>query len=263
MANDMVLIQGMKMKIIDNGDGTWSFAVENTPSSEIIGKVGIDQVTANANEVALKKNLIDSTKVIELQTHFAKNTAAGTEKTAVQIPKPTTPVLMYKAAMSNSSIDSALTVKLFNRRTFNITGTGFAAGSDATHIQLAATANPTDDHYNTFVITIAAGTGAGQSRTISDYVGATQIAEVSVAWVTAPGDDSVYNIAMIRDSLAWTGNFAKAVLTAPIVKANDSQIITGLFDNGCDVYYVVSNDALIVNADASRFTSVFHLIPIA
>ena len=217
----------------------------------------------NALRVDLKQNLIAASKVIEIQTHFAKNTAAGTEKTAVQIPKPTAPVLMYKAAMTNSSIDSALTVKLFNRRTFNITGTGFAAGSDATHIQLAATANPTNDHYNTFVITITAGTGVGQSRTISDYVGATQIAEVSVAWVTAPGDDSVYSIALVRDSLAWTGSFAKASLTAPIVLARDSDIITALFDNACDVYYVVSNDSLIANADASRFTAVFQLIPVA
>jgi len=211
--------------------------------------------------VAVNSNLIAATKVIEIQTHFAKNTAAGTEKTAVRIPKPTTPLLMYKAAMSNSSIDSALTVKLFNRRTFTITGTA-QAGSDATHIVLAATANPTNDHYNGFVITITGGTGAGQSKTIADYVGATVTAEVT-AWDTIPDATSVYSIAMIRDSLAWTGNFAKASLTAPIVKANDSEIITGLFDNGCDVYYVVSNDALIADADASRCTSLFQLIPIA
>lgn len=211
----------------------------------------------------LVSNLIASTKTTEIMTHFPKNTAAGTEQTAVRIPKPTTPVLMYKAAMTNSSIDSALTVKLFNRRTFCITGTGFAAGSDATHIQLAATANPTNDHYNTFAITITAGTGVGQTRTISDYVGSTVIAEVSAAWDVNPDDTSVYSIALVRDSLAWTGSFAKASLTAPIVKARDSEIITGLFDNSSDVYYVVSNDTLIANADASRFTAVFQLIPVA
>lgn len=54
MADSKILVQGQWMKIIDNGDGTCSFAVENTPSSEIIGKVGIDQVTANANEVVVK-----------------------------------------------------------------------------------------------------------------------------------------------------------------------------------------------------------------
>lgn len=219
------------------------------------------ETTKKIGNVSLLENLIAATKVIEIQTHFAKNTAAGTEQAAVQIPKPTSPILMYKAAMDNPSIDSALTVKLFNRRTFRLTGT-CQAGGDSTHIVLAATANPTNDHYNGFVINILTGAGAGQSKTISDYVGATVTAEVSAQAVT-PDTTSTYEILLVRDSLVWTGNFAKASLTAPIVKANDSDVITGLFDNGCDAYYVVSNDILIANNDASRFNSIFQLIPIA
>jgi len=206
-------------------------------------------------------NYIANSKTIEIMTNFPRNTAAGTEQTAALIPKPLNPVLMNKAAMSNSSIDSALTVKLFNRRTFTITGTG-QAGSDGTHIVLAAVANPTNDHYNGFVITITGGTGIGQTRTIADYVGATVTATVA-AWTVNPDATSVYSIALICDSLVSTLNFAKASLAAPIVKANDSDIITGLFDSGCDAYYVVSNDTLIADADASRFTAVFQLIPIA
>jgi hypothetical protein len=199
----------------------------------------------------------------EIQTDWAKNTAADTEKTAVKITVPEFPVSTYKATMKNPSVDTALTVRLFNRRTFTETGTGFAAGSDGTHIQLSAEANPTDDYYNTFIITITGGTGEGQTRIISDYVGNTQIAQVSVAFVTAPGDDSTYSIAMVTDSLAWSNTFAKASLTVPISLATDSALITGmLFDNGCDVYYVVANDDLVVDADASRFTSIFQLIPI-
>ena len=235
-------------------------AITNTRAT--VGSNGL-HVDVKSGAVNVTSNLIASTKTIEIQQHFTKNIAAGTEQTAVLISKPTNPVLMYKAAMTNSSIDSTLTVKLFNRRTFTITGTGFAVGSDATHFQLAATANPTNDHYNTFVVTITAGVGIGQTRTISDYVGATQIAEVSQAWTTNPDNTSVYSIALIRDSLAWTGSFPKASLTAPIVKSNDSEIITGLFDDGSDVYWVVSNDTLIVDADASRFTAVFQLIPVA
>lgn len=223
-----------------------------------------DKVNKRLN-VSVSQNLIASSRIIEIQTNFAKNTAAGTEQTAVLIPKPTSPVLMYKAAMLNHSIDSALTVKLFNRRTFTVTGTAQTDGApDTTHIVLAAVSNPTDDHYNTSIITITAGTGIGQVRTISDYVGATCRALISVAWDVTPDNTSVYSIALVRDSLAWMGSFAKAILTAPIVKANDSDVITGaLFDNGCDVYYVVSNDSLIANADASRCSSVFQLIPLA
>lgn len=205
------------------------------------------------------QNIILSAKVIEIQSHFAKNTAIGTEQTKVRIPKPDFPVSLYKVSVANPSIDSDLTVKLFNRRTFTETGTAILAGSDGTHIQLAATANPTDDHYNTFIVTITGGTGAGQVRTISDYVGATQIATVSVAWVTALDATSTYSIALIRDSLVYKGVFDKAVLTAPIVLANDSDVIKGLFTGGCDVYYQISNDAAVPNADASRFTAIFVL----
>ena len=250
--DNLNLNANMQVNNADNAIGNPAFA-QLTASIAQIGKVDITQ------------NLIAATKTIEIVTHLARNTAAGTEQTAVQIPKPTTPVLMYKTAMTNSSIDSALTVKLFNRRTFNIVGTAQTdSPADTTHIVLAATANPTNDHYNTFAITITAGTGIGQTRIISDYVGANTVrAEISVPWSVTPDNTSVYSIALIRDSLAWTGSFAKAVLTAPVVKANDSEIITGLFDAGCDVYYVVSNDTFIANADASRFTAVFQLSPIA
>jgi hypothetical protein len=207
-----------------------------------------------------KTSFIEAELTKEIQTHFAKNTAAGTEQTRVQIAKPTNPRLLYKASMANPSIDSALTVKLFNRRTFTTTGTG-QAGSDATHIVLAATSNPTNDFYNTFIITITGGTGVGQTRTITDYVGATVTAEVAT-WAVNPDATSTYSIAMVRDCLVYTGSFAKASLTAPIVLANDSELITGLFDEGCDVYYQVSNDVLIANADANRFTAMFKLIPV-
>ena len=56
MANDIVMIQGMKMKIIDNADGTFSFAVENTPGSEIIGKFGIDQTTDGTTNKVQARN---------------------------------------------------------------------------------------------------------------------------------------------------------------------------------------------------------------
>lgn len=210
----------------------------------------------------ITKNLIDTTATptIEIQVPIAKNQAAGTLLQTTQIPLPTAPVLMYAGSCSNSSIDSDILVRLFNRRTFLITGT--AQAGDATHITLAATANPTNDHYNGFVITITGGTGAGQTKTIADYVGATCVAEVS-AWATNPDNTSTYSIALIRDCLVSSLTFAKASLSAPIILANDSAIVTGLFTGGCDVYAKFYNAAAIANADASRCTAVFQLVPIA
>lgn len=51
-----------------------------------------------------------------------------------------------------------------------------------------------NDFYNGDCIYIVSGTGAGQIRVISDYVGSTRVATVSSAWATNPSTDSVYSI---------------------------------------------------------------------
>lgn len=71
---------------------------------------------------------------------------------------------------------------------------GTATAGAASTITLSASATQTDDLYNGQSISIIAGTGAGQTRTISDYVGATRIATVSSSWTTNPNSTSVYSI---------------------------------------------------------------------
>lgn len=70
---------------------------------------------------------------------------------------------------------------------------GTAVTGGATSITLDSTADPRDDYYNGAKIMITSGTGAGQIRTISDYVGSTQVATVSVAWGTNPTSSSVFS----------------------------------------------------------------------
>lgn len=65
-----------------------------------------------------------------------------------------------------------------------------AAGS----VTLDASASAVDDFYNGTLIHITAGTGAGQARIISDYVGSTKVASVAVNWATNPSSDSVFAI---------------------------------------------------------------------
>ena len=50
------------------------------------------------------------------------------------------------------------------------------------------------------VVYIASGTGSGQLRTISDYVGSTRVATVTT-WTTTPTETSVYEVG----ALAITG----------------------------------------------------------
>jgi hypothetical protein len=72
--------------------------------------------------------------------------------------------------------------------------TGTAQGGTASTIQLAAATAFANDGINGLRVVITSGTGAGQSRTITDYVGSTDTATVSPNWVTNPSSNSVYVI---------------------------------------------------------------------
>jgi hypothetical protein len=74
------------------------------------------------------------------------------------------------------------------------------AGSTSTTIVLAAGSSATNDVYNGRYIRITGGTGSGQLRVISDYVGATKVATVSAAWTTTPDATSTYTISIFSSS---------------------------------------------------------------
>lgn len=70
--------------------------------------------------------------------------------------------------------------------------TAQAAGANT--ITLSSAASTQDDVYNGKVIRIIAGVGAGQSRTITNYDGATKVATVNSDWATQPNDRSTYSL---------------------------------------------------------------------
>lgn len=67
------------------------------------------------------------------------------------------------------------------------------SGSISTTAVLSSGASGSDDFYNDKVLLIVGGTGAGQARQITDYVGATKTATVP-AWGTTPDNTSKYII---------------------------------------------------------------------
>jgi hypothetical protein len=69
-----------------------------------------------------------------------------------------------------------------------------AAAGGASTITLDASASATNDFYNGMSIYLTGGTGAGQSNTILDYVGGTQVATVKDAWVTTPDNTTTFAI---------------------------------------------------------------------
>ena len=73
------------------------------------------------------------------------------------------------------------------------------AGGAAT-ITLAYNASQVDSYYNGFFIEITGGTGSGQTKTITGYVGSTRIATVGVAWAPQPDNTSDYTITSVPAS---------------------------------------------------------------
>jgi hypothetical protein len=113
------------------------------------------------------------------------------------------------------------------------------AGSTYNNILLeVATSSAVNDYYNECIVTIVAGTGAGQARLIADYVGSTHSAVVRRAWVTAPADDSDYRIYPFSGILlANTGQAAAATSTtitlpAPAPAIADTYIGHTIFISG-------------------------------
>lgn len=71
---------------------------------------------------------------------------------------------------------------------------GTAQAGSTSSITLESGASAANDTYNGQVVYISAGTGAGQSRAIADYVGSTKVATVITNWATAPDNTSVYEV---------------------------------------------------------------------
>lgn len=69
-----------------------------------------------------------------------------------------------------------------------------AQAGASTTITLDSGASATDDEYNDMYVTIISGTGEGQTRRITDYVGSSKVATVDTAWSTNPDSTSVFRI---------------------------------------------------------------------
>lgn len=133
---------------------------------------------------------------------------------------------------------------------------GTAAAGASNTLTLAATASADDDTYNGATLTILEGLGVGQSRTITDYVGSTQVATVVPPWATTPDNTSVY--AILPGPTTLTGNVAGDVLgnLAGGVLQNISGDIIGNV-NGRVLGANGASDKAITNSPSPPTTTVF------
>lgn len=68
---------------------------------------------------------------------------------------------------------------------------------------MAASASAVDDAYAGMTVRIVSGTGAGQSRAIATYSGASKEATVDAAWTTTPDATSVYSLESVINTAGF------------------------------------------------------------
>lgn len=92
----------------------------------------------------------------------------------------------------NATLSGHTTAGTFGRAA-QVLRDGTAQAGAATTITLDSGASSTNSFYNNTLLQIVAGTGAGQSRIISSYVGSTKVATVGT-WTVNPDNTSVFVI---------------------------------------------------------------------
>lgn len=93
--------------------------------------------------------------------------------------------------IANNAIDRA-TFAQDAKDLFGELRRGTAQSGTTSTIVLDAFASAVDDFYNSALLVIVSGTGAGQFRTVSDYVGSTKTVTPSSNFTTAPDNTSVF-----------------------------------------------------------------------
>lgn len=147
-------------------------------------------------------------------------------------------------------------------------------GSTASTIVLAATSSAVDDFYNGWQIEITGGTGVGQVRAISDYVGGTTTATITPDWTATPDATSTYNLfntstpVNIWDesakefALAYTGDPHTANPLTLTRYANlhiNDLILDGDIDGFKEIVTLVENSSTPVNIESTSTRGAFFI----
>jgi hypothetical protein len=96
---------------------------------------------------------------------------------------------------------------------------GLAQAGATTTVTLDSAASAVNGYYQEASILLTGGTGAGQSRTITNYVGSTKVATVNRAWATNPANGTQFRIQQGGD--VWD-QLDGALVTGPITGPNVS-----------------------------------------
>ena len=132
---------------------------------------------------------------------------------------------------------------------------GTAQAGAASTITLDASASGTNDYYNGAIILVTGGTGAAQSRVITDYVGSTKVATVNKSWATNQDSDSTFVIVPGPDS--WAISPGAELSAMPTYASNYADMLQFLYERFAYKRTMSTTDFQMYNAagDTAKFES--------
>ena len=146
-------------------------------------------ISANATQISG-----DSVAADNAESFFDGTGYAGTNNVIPTVTNVTT----VNGLAANTITSSAVASGAFTRAAFaaetglqSVRSNTAQAGASGT-ITLDASASSTDDYYNGLWVYVTGGTGVGQARLITDYVGSTKVATIAPNWVTNPDNTSTF-----------------------------------------------------------------------
>jgi len=167
----------------------------------------VEKYTARANKFILAQNNLGySTRTANTEpvVIFNNGTSANIGSAIVVKSSNNSVFIVNNNASSSYVVANANLRGTISGTSVKISGyehySGFPVAWDTSTITLAVDATGANNAVlygntsNSNIISIVAGTGAGQQRTISSYVAATRVLTVSTPWTTVPNATSVYSI---------------------------------------------------------------------
>lgn len=130
--------------------------------------------------------------------------------------------------ITNPDSTSLFQITPFALLSITVSRENLATAGSATTITLDVGASATNQFYRGMIVNIIAGTGAGQSRMIKNYVGGTQVAAVDRNWATNPDNTSIFQIVdypgrgRSDTGLAQTGAASSITLAATASAVNNT-----------------------------------------
>jgi hypothetical protein len=177
-----------------SGANIETIAALGTYAAPTSGKVRFKEVDATNHpglyeiQAANARYAVASSRYVDITVSGVASMLAVTKRSYLQASNPDDTVRMGMTALPNAAANA------IGGLAGSVLEAGTAQGGAVASITLRSGASSSDDVYNNKIVMLVSGTGAPDSRLITDYAGSTRIATVDRNWATNPDSTTVYAI---------------------------------------------------------------------